>query len=74
MNSSSLLVATRQDASSANILRNALKNLIPKAILGAGVLLLAYMIIVEDEPGAVPLLLIVIGGAWLLIKRFRTRE
>ena len=35
-------------------------------LLGLGFSLLIYMIIVEDEPGAVPLLLIVLGAAWMI--------
>ncbi|MEP1152760.1 MAG: hypothetical protein JXR20_01300 [Balneola sp.] len=35
-----------------------------------GVLLMGFMIVVEDEPGAIPLLLLIIGTAWLFyIKR-----
>jgi hypothetical protein len=41
-----------------------------------GVALLIYMVTVEDEPGALPLLLIVVGSGWYLItrERFRSRE
>ena len=41
-----------------------------------GVALLIYMVTVEDEPGAVPLLLIVVGSGWYLVtrNRFRSRE
>ena len=39
-----------------------------------GVLLLIYMIVVEDEPGALPLLLIVVGSGWYLITRARVRS
>ncbi len=34
--------------------------------LTTGLLLMAYMVIVEDEPGAVPLALILAGTAWLI--------
>ena len=34
-----------------------------------GVLLLIYMVLVEDEPGAIPLLLIVVGIGWYFITR-----
>jgi len=34
-----------------------------------GVLLLIYMIVVEDEPGAIPLLLIIIGSIWYIFTR-----
>lgn len=37
--------------------------------LSVGVLLLIYMISVEDEPGAIPLLLIIIGTGWYFISR-----
>jgi hypothetical protein len=39
-----------------------------------GVVLLIYMITAEDEPGALPLLLIVSGVAWLIIARVRLRR
>ncbi|HEX2052595.1 MAG TPA: hypothetical protein VHJ78_02570 [Actinomycetota bacterium] len=39
-----------------------------------GVVLLIYMVTVESEPGAIPLLLIVVGGAWYLITRARVRS
>lgn len=39
-----------------------------------GVILLTYMIFVEDEPGAIPLLLIVIGTGWYFITRFKIRS
>ena len=39
-----------------------------------GIVLLIYMIYVEDEPGGIPLLLIVFGIAWYLITRRRIRS
>ena len=42
------------------------------AALGVG--LLIYMVVVESEPGALPLLLIAAGGGWYLAARFRDRE
>lgn len=39
-----------------------------------GIALLAYMILVEDEPGAVPLGLIVAGTAWFFVARARARS
>lgn len=39
-----------------------------------GVALLIYMITVEDEPGALPLLLIVVGSGWYFITRNRFRS
>ena len=38
-----------------------------------GVALLIFMIVVEDEPGAIPLLLIVGGTGWYFITRYRIR-
>lgn len=38
-----------------------------------GVALLIFMIVVEDEPGAIPLLLIVAGTGWYVITRYRAR-
>jgi len=39
-----------------------------------GVALLIFMIVVEDEPGAIPLLLIVAGTGWYFITRNRIRS
>lgn len=36
-----------------------------------GFALLIFMIVVEDEPGAIPLLLIVCGAGWYFITRHR---
>lgn len=42
-------------------------------VMTIGVLLLGYMIVVEDEPGAVPLLLIGAGAVWYGAARARAR-
>jgi hypothetical protein len=39
-----------------------------------GVALLIYMVTVEDEPGALPLLLIVVGSGWYFVTRNRFRS
>ncbi len=39
-----------------------------------GVLLMTYMIHVEDEPGAIPLLLIVSGTGWYLVARAQNQS
>lgn len=39
-----------------------------------GAILLFFMITVEDEPGAIPLALLVGGGVWLFITRSRIRS
>lgn len=36
-----------------------------------GVALLVFMIVTEDEPGAIPLLLILVGAGWYFITRYR---
>jgi len=40
--------------------------------LSIGLLLLIYMILVEDEPGALPLVLILGGATWYFYIRFKT--
>lgn len=39
-----------------------------------GAILLIYMITFEDEPGALPLILILTGVAFLIIHRFKNRN
>lgn len=39
----------------------------------AGLLLMTYMVAVESEPGAVPLLLIAAGVGWFVVTRVRYR-
>jgi hypothetical protein len=41
--------------------------------VAVGVLLLAYMVTVEGEPGALPLLLILLGSGWYFTTRARFR-
>lgn len=41
------------------------------ALIALGVFLGAYMVVFEDEPGAVPLLLVLAGTLWLLALRRR---
>lgn len=49
-------------------------HLIPILVATAGVALLAYMILVEDEPGFIPLLLIVLGVGWYIVERVRSHS
>jgi len=42
-------------------------------ILLVGCLLLGYMVIVESEPGAIPLLLVAVGAVWCFLA-WRTRR
>lgn len=41
--------------------------------LTIGLALLIYMITVEDEPGALPLLMIIIGAVWYFIIRAKMK-
>jgi hypothetical protein len=40
----------------------------------AGTALMIYMITVEDEPGALPLILIIIGIVWLIINQYQIKK
>jgi len=40
---------------------------VPVPIILLGFLLMIYMILVEDEPGALPLFLIISGSVWFVI-------
>jgi len=42
--------------------------------IALGVVLLVYMITVESEPGAIPLLLIAVGSGWFFVTRARLRS
>jgi len=48
--------------------------LISTLLIVIGFVLLAFMILVEDEPGAIPLLLIVSGTGWYLFTKFGIRS
>ncbi len=48
-----------------------LQKLISMLTISIGIVLLIYMINVESEPGAIPLLLIVLGAGWYGITRVR---
>ena len=39
-----------------------------------GFVLLIYMIMVEDEPGALPLLLIITGVVWFILSRNQIKK
>lgn len=39
-----------------------------------GITLMTFMVIVEDEPGAIPLLLIVVGAGWYFVNRSKVRS
>lgn len=44
------------------------------ATIGLGLALLVYMVTVEDEPGALPLAMIVLGSLWHFVDRTRLRS
>ncbi len=48
--------------------------LVPFLIILLGAILLIYMIAVEDEPGALPLILIITGIVFLIIKRYKKTQ
>ncbi len=39
-----------------------------------GVILLVYMIVFEDEPGALPLFLVVTGIVWFIVNQYRIKK
>ncbi len=39
-----------------------------------GTVLLVYMIKVEDEPGAVPLILIIVGIVWFFVNLYQSKK
>ncbi len=50
-----------------------LQKILSVLIIAVGIILFMYMIYIEDEPGAVPLLLIALGAGWYLMTRNRVR-
>ncbi|MGG7035614.1 MAG: hypothetical protein ACI7YS_10540 [Flavobacterium sp.] len=42
-------------------------------VILSGTILLIYMITVEDEPGALPLFLIILGTVFLIINRYQIK-
>lgn len=51
----------------------AVQRAIAAGILAIGLALLAFMVTVEGEPGLLPLLLVLAGGAWLALAQTRLR-
>ncbi len=54
-------------------LRLAFQQLLSKLLLGLAALLLAFKIYADSEPGALPLLLLLIGATWYFIIRYRLK-
>lgn len=49
-----------------------MRKLIPLLIVAVGAALMAFKIVEDSEPGALPLLLVLVGSAWYLIGRRRS--
>jgi membrane-bound ClpP family serine protease len=47
------------------------QKMLASILLVLAILLLAFTIYTESEPGALPLLLLLIGSSWYLITRYR---
>ncbi len=50
------------------------QSLLSLLTLAIGVALMIFMMYTESEPGAIPLLLIVLGIGWFLVTRIRVRS
>lgn len=48
--------------------------ILPVIVLVMGVVLLVLNVVIEDEPGAVPLIVIVAGAGWLAMQRITKRK
>ena len=56
------------------ILKSKMSQMVSLVTVFLGIVLLIYMIMVEDEPGALPLLLIVTGVVWFIISRNQIKK
>jgi hypothetical protein len=45
------------------------QTLLPKLIMVVGILVMVYKIFADSEPGAIPLLVILVGAIWYFVKR-----
>ncbi|WP_448316693.1 hypothetical protein [Streptomyces sp. CO7] len=50
-----------------------MRTAVPVAIGLIGLALMMFMIVTEGEPGALPLALVVLGGAWFVLTRLKGR-
>jgi len=48
--------------------------LLSTLIILSGALLMIYMITIEDEPGALPLLLIISGAGWFILNQILIKK
>jgi hypothetical protein len=51
-----------------------IQTILSLSLLAIGLGLLAMMVITEGEPGALPLSLVVVGGAWVAATRLRAKR
>ena len=51
-----------------------LQSLLALVLIAVGLLLVAFMVVTEDEPGALPLLLVLLGIGWFALTRWRARR
>ncbi|MBT3254656.1 MAG: hypothetical protein HN995_12130 [Candidatus Marinimicrobia bacterium] len=51
-----------------------LHKLVPGIFVVLGISLMIYMIIFEDEPGGIPILMILFGAGWYLVSRIRSKS
>ena len=61
------MTTTKSESQKINIL-------LPITTIAIGLVLLTYMITVESEPGAIPLLLILVGTIWFFVTKSRNRK
>jgi hypothetical protein len=54
-------------------LRRRVHLLLSGLLVALGLVLLTYMVVVESEPGAIPLLLVAAGAGWFFFARARFR-
>lgn len=51
-----------------------MKQKLPLIVIGIGFVLMVLMIIFEDEPGGIPVLLIAFGIGWYVTTRLRNKS
>ncbi|HAC15734.1 MAG TPA: hypothetical protein DCE78_07295 [Bacteroidetes bacterium] len=61
------MTTTKSESQKINIL-------LPITTIAIGLVLLTYMITVESEPGAIPLLLILVGTIWFFVTKSLNRK
>ena len=44
----------------------------PLVLIVLGLALLIYMVMFESEPGGIPVLMVLVGLGWLVVRKFRS--